>query len=431
MVLAELADVGLFASIERHGDLAIHAAVDLRRAYDKQDLERALEATIADFPVFGRAYEPRFWRDRWRPVDGPLPVFEVDSCDLEAETERWVRTPIDLTQQRPIRVVSLRDGARTRLLFTVMHLAVDGAGAAAVAHVFGSHLHGVPPALPVDQRRSVQSVLERLRWMHLPVLARDVARSLLQPARTFLAAQRERQYPERPAHLAHGQQPAWRWLVVSEEHLARLKARCGTSVNDILVAALAHVAATRSTGGPVAVTYTMDLRRYGERPRLSAANTSSILTAIVPRTGIGDLAQTARAVAKITRGHREGLAGPAFLVAPVLLAAGLPHSLARRLTPWIHPVVVDLPLSRGLLVTNVGRIDHGVAAFGDALEDVRIIGPNLRGIRAPGVIAYGFRGELHLELFSPPNLGNPALDELERELREALELPALPETGPV
>ena len=71
-------------------------------------------------------------------------------------------------------------------------------------------------------------------------------------------------------------------------------------------------------------------------------------------------------------------------------------------------------------MTNVGRIDDGVAAFGDAIERVRIVGPNIRGVSVPAIVAYGFRGELHLELFAPPGLGEGALDELERELRDAL-----------
>lgn len=417
MIPAELLDVALFASIERFGDMAIHAVIDVRHRYAREQLEGAVRATIEDFPVFGRCYEARFWRDVWRPVDGPISdvVHEVEPTDLEAETERWLRRPIDTTRERPIRVVGLRRDRGSRLVLSVMHVAVDGAGAAAVAHVFGAHLHGVAPAAPVDRRRSVESVLDRIGWKHLPVLARDAADALLLPARTFLAARRERHFPEESTAEA-----SWRWIVLSAPELARLKERCGTSINDVLVAALARVSAARSTGGPVTVTYTMDLRRYASSPRLSAANTSSILTTVVPREGIGDLATTARSVSELTRRHRHGLAGPAFVLGPLALGKATPHGLLRRFAPVLHPLLVDLPLSRGLLVTNVGRIDDGVAAFGDAIERVRIVGPNIRGVRVPAIVAYGFRGELHLELFAPPGLGEAALDELERELREAL-----------
>jgi NRPS condensation-like uncharacterized protein len=220
---------------------------------------------------------------------------------------------------------------------------------------------------------------------------------------------------------------SWQHLVVAADQVARIKASCGAhgaSVNDALIAALARVSAARSSGGPLAVTYTMNLRRYAASPRLTAANTSSILTAIVPRAAIADLAATAGAVAAITARQQRGLAGPAFLVAPLALGAALPHAFTRRITRWLQPLLVDMPLSRGLLVTNVGRLDDGLAVFGDDLEAVRVIGPNIDGVSCPVVVAYGFRGELHLELYAPPGLGAEALEELEAELRDALELPA-------
>ena len=424
MFEAELADVGLFESMSRYGDMSIHAVLDLRRTFSREELERAASATIEDFPVLGGAYEPRFWRDRWRRVEGPVSgiVHVVDEpVDLEADTEAWARRPIATTRERPLRIVSLRRRQGSRVIVSVMHVAVDGGGAAAVGHVLGSHLYGVRPSAPVDARRGVRSALDRLRWRHLPALARDVAKAVTQPLRTLAATPRERPYP-----VGGAREASWRYLVIPAADLARIKARCGArgaSVNDALIAALARVGAGRSSRGPLAVTYTMDLRRYAASPRLTAANTSTILTAIVPRAAIADLATTASAVAAITSRQRRGLEGPAFLVAPLALGAIVPHAFARRLTRWLHPALVDLPLDRGLLVTNVGRLDDGLAAFGDDLEAVRVIGPNLDSVGVPAVVAYGFRGELHLELFAGSPLGAGALEEFEAELRGALELP--------
>ena len=430
MLHAELADVGLYESMSRYGDLCIHAVIDLRRAFSREQLERAAAATIEDFPVLGHRYEPRFWRDRWVPVEGPVSdvVQVVDHpVDLEAETAAWARRPILPTRERPLRIVSLRRGRGSRLILSVMHIAVDGGGAAAVGHVLGSHLYGVRPSAPVDARRDVGGALERLRWYHVPVLARDVVKSLSQPLRTLAAARRERPYPASSAPEAN-----WRHLVISAPDLARMKTRCranGASINDALIAALAGVAAGRSSRGALAVLYTMDLRRYAGSPRLTAANTSSILTAIVPRAAISDLATTAGAVAAITSRHRRGLDGPAFLVAPLAMGMGAPHAFARRVTRWLHPVLIDLPLSRGFLVTNVGKIDEGLAAFGDDIEALRVIGPNLDGVRVPAVVAYGFRGELHLELFAAPGLAIEALEDLDDELRGALELTSVIHAG--
>jgi NRPS condensation-like uncharacterized protein len=424
MLLAELADVALHEATSRYGDMCIHAVIDLRRAFSREQLERAAAATIADFPVLGRTFERRFWRDRWRPVDGPVSdaVHVVDdAADLEAETAAWLRRPIVHTRERPLRIVSLLRGQGSRLIVTVSHLAVDGGGAAAVGHVLGAHLYGVRPSAPVDSRRNPGSALEGLRWYHGPALARDVALSLVQPLLTLATARRDRPYP------AGGTEGArWRYLVISAPDLARLRSRCrpgGASVNDAIVAALSRVAAGRSSRGPTTVLYTMDLRRYAGAPRLTAANTSSILAAIVPRSSIGDLATTAGAVAAITARHRGSLAGPAFLLWPLALGAGLPHTFARRVTRALLPVLVDLPLGRGLLLTNVGRLDDGLAVFGDDIEALRVVGPGIDGVGAPVVVAYGFRGELHLELYSPPGLATGALEEFEAELRSALELP--------
>jgi NRPS condensation-like uncharacterized protein len=354
------------------------------------------------------------------PVSDAIHVVDGDVDDIEAETAVWARRPIDSNRERPLRVVSIRHEGGSRLILSLTHLAVDGGGIAAVGHVLGAHLYGAAPSVPVDPARSVGRALAGLRWYHLPVLAWDMAKSLLLPLRTLGAAKRQRPFPADPSGEA-----IWRHVVISAAEVAAIKQRCrpqGASVNDALIAALARVAAGRSGDGPLAVMYTMDLRRFAGAPLLTAANTSSILIAIVPRKAVGDLATAARAVSDITKAQRRGLAGPAFMLGPLALGFGAPHALARRITKLLHPVLIDLPLSRGLVFTNVGRLDEGLAAFGDDIERIRAIGPNIRGIDVPAVVAFGFRGELQLELFGPPGLAVEALEELESELRAALEL---------
>ena len=147
------------------------------------------------------------------------------------------------------------------------------------------------------------------------------------------------------------------------------------------------------------------------------------MSAIMPREALANLETAARAAADVTARDRRELAGPAFLLGPYALAAGVPHGLARGLVRLLSPAMVDLPLDRGLLVTNVGRIDDGLTAFGDDLEHVRIIGPSIRNMPVPVVVAFGFRGALHLELFAGPGLGAGALDEMEREIHEAFAPP--------
>jgi NRPS condensation-like uncharacterized protein len=428
MLAAELVDVGIFASTERYGDLSMHAVIDLARTFGHAELTRALERTIADFPVLGMRYEPRFFRDRWVPVRGPVgdavvtasAPREPESLEaLEAETLAWTRRALDPRRDRPIRLVSLeRPGGGSRLVVSLLHLAVDGAGVAAVGHVLGSHLYGVTPSAPVTARRDLGHALAGLRFYHAPLLTRGLGHVLSQSVRAALAGPRTSTFPTRASR-----EPTVRHLVIEAPELARLRARApGASINDLLVAGLARAAARRIERGPAVVLYTMDLRRFAGRAALTATNTSSIMTTLVPREATRDLASATRAVAKATKLHQESLAGPAFLLLPMALAGGAPHALVRRFLPNLHPLVVDLPLARGLLVTNVGKIDHGLAAFGADVERVRIVGPNIERVGVPAVVAWGLGGALHLELYGAPCLAPEAVDELGRELHEGLEL---------
>ena len=69
---AQIADVGLFGSMGRYGDLGMHVVLDLRRSFTREELTAAMEAAIRAFPVLGRRYAPGFWRDRWVAVDRPV-----------------------------------------------------------------------------------------------------------------------------------------------------------------------------------------------------------------------------------------------------------------------------------------------------------------------------------------------------------------------
>lgn len=424
---AELTDVALFGAMDRYGALSIHAILDLGRTFTHAELVRALERTIRDFPVIGRRYEKGLFRDRWVPVSSPvadavhfLEMKGEAESELEARTREWVERPLDPTRERQVRIVGIESRGKLRLILSILHLAVDGAGIGAVGHVFGSHLLGRATLVPTTPGRAIWNVLEGLRWFHAPRLLTSIVGESLRPLRQLAAAPRTKPY----GRMAGGE-ATWRHLVIGATDVARLRETCnGATVNDILISAVASLAAQRSDGGPVVVLYTMDLRRYAKAPRLIAANSSSILSAVVPRHAVGTLARTTQAVAALTRGHRESLAGPAFLLSPYLLAAAVPHAMVRALTSVFGPVMVDLPLSRGLLMTNVGRIDEGLRPFGDLIERVRIVGPLIRGVSVPAVVAFGFRGEIHLEIFAGDDLHPSAAEDTERELRAVLGLAA-------
>jgi NRPS condensation-like uncharacterized protein len=345
-------------------------------------------------------------------------VHHEEGCDLDARTAHWVSLSPSATTERPIRLVLLTDGDRSRLILSLLHIAVDGAGVAAVGHVLGAHLMGLAPSLPVERRRSLIATVDGLRWHQLPAMAMGIAHAVARPIQQVAAAPRTRAYPATP-----DADVVTRLVVVTAEELAGLRSRCGgATVNDILVAGLARAAAGRSAGGSVVVTYTMDFRRYGKAARLMASNSSGLLSAVVPRAALGDLEHAVGSVAATTRWQRGSLAGPASLVGLYALGQVVPHALARRLVPFFTPLLVDLPVARGLVVTNVGRLDEGLRAFGDDLLSIRIVGPVVRGVPVPLIVAFGFRGALHLQLFGAPGLGEAVLEVLEREIREALDL---------
>lgn len=342
------------------------------------------------------------------------------TADLESDTQMWTERSLDPTRVRPLRVVMLPAPFGCRLIVSLSHLAMDGAGMAAVGHVLGAHLYGVRPALPVEPRRHLRRALNGLSLRQLPILGRDMFTVLLQPFRVLSAAPRERPYPQ-----SGSARPLSKQIVLEASTIEALEARCGmhVRVNDLLVAAIAIVAAKRSSKGPVAVLYTMDLRRFSRSAHLSTTNASSILTAIVPRSATQNIVDAVKAVSVITARHRRSLVGPAFLLLPTLLAGPLPHGILRRLAPAIQPLLVDLPVSRGFIFTNVGKLDQGLGPLVNDIVDMRAVGPNVKGIPVPTMVAFGLRGRIHLQLFAPPGLGEEALNELEGELREALTMP--------
>lgn len=419
MANAQLADVGLHGSADRYGELCVHGVIDVRRSFTQDELERAVRATVESFPVLGCVYEQRFFRDQWIPMQAPISemVHVGIQKDLESDTKMWTDRWIDPARERPFRVVLLPKPKGCRLILSVSHLATDGAGMAAAAHVFAANLYGVRPVLPVEKRRDVVRALDGLQLQHIPIFARDLLASLWQPWRVWSSGPRNRPYPQDTGASCSSKQ-----IVIDRARIAALEAQCGkrVRVNDLLVAIVSLVSAKRSSYGPVTVLYTMDLRRFSHAPHLSVTNASSILTTVIPREATEKLADAVRAVEVETKQHRESLAGPAFLLLPMLLAGPAPHAYVRLLLPALHPLLVELPVSRGFIFTNVGKVDQGLGPLADDIEDIRVVGPSIKNIAAPAIIAFGFRGSIYLELFAPPGMSAAALDELETEIWDVI-----------
>jgi NRPS condensation-like uncharacterized protein len=423
MLNAELTDAALFALRARHGDMAMHAVVDLRTAFTRDKLENALRATVAAFPVLGHCYRPGLWRDRWVEVTAPLSdsvhVIRITSdASIEDHTSAWVREPIVPTRDRPIRVVAILRDQGMRLILSILHLVGDGAGVAAASHVFGSHLRGAVPDLPTNTRRDVMLALDGLPWLAIPRALKAFAGLMLDPVRHALAARLQSRRADSAAEPA-----AWSQIRIARAELEHLKQQCGATVNDVLIGALARVAGERSEKGRVVITYTMDLRRHGKEPRLTVTNASSILSAVIPRGALTDLPAAASAAAEITARQRRKLSGPAFMLGPRTLLGGAPHAALRGLVPFVAPLMVDLPLGRGLMVTNVGRVDDALGAFGDDVQDLRFVGPFVERLPIPVIVAFGYRGDLHLAFFAPQGIGRARMEELAADVVRTLGLP--------
>ncbi|MEL6178770.1 MAG: hypothetical protein AAFS10_07445, partial [Myxococcota bacterium] len=182
---ASILDAIFLAIDPQMGQIEAHACLDLTLDLTLDQIHQALAATVVDLPVLGCCYTAHPIRDRWVPSSAPISdaVFvESDTDDLDMATRRWLSRPLDPRLNRPIRIVWMPhpDGG-CRLLVTLLHIVVDGGGMMAIAQVFGAHLLGIHPQLPIDTRRGPELALERLPRSAWPLAIAAGLRELLQP----------------------------------------------------------------------------------------------------------------------------------------------------------------------------------------------------------------------------------------------------------
>jgi len=411
---ATSADVAMVAAAHIVGVLTHHALVELAHDLDDDVLLLAVQRTLADIPVLDCRYVHGQLRDRWEGVRAPVEddVHIETVGDVEEATRAWISRGMTPEGGRQVRVVLLRHPTGVRLLLSLTHAAVDGGGSMAVAATLGAHLTGRPRP-PIESRRSLMLPVSGLPLKARVWLPVAVVKEGLHPVSMI----------RQPAHGAFsGKGPAgWTDVVLDAAHTAALKAETkghGGTLNDALVTALAKVAARHARGDKVWVGYTMDFRRYlGPPPRLLAGNLSGVAAVgLATEVAAGDSALPA--VVEQTRGHLDRLSALAHFVglaAPVRL---LPHRLAHHVVPAMSRALIRPGLRRGLVVSNVGRIDAGLGAFGDLVKDLRIVGPSADKAPIPTVTAFGLKGRLHLHVHAATGQG--AADALAGELGAAL-----------
>ena len=412
------ADAFFFAGAELFGHCIFHAVVDLRRTLSVREVSEAVAATLDDYPVLGCRYERRLWRDVWVPLkDAPSLVlnFEEGKGEVEALTQGWVRRKIDPEREPPFRVAVIPRPAGARLVFSVLHIAVDGGGAMALAQAFGAHLYGVETTAPISKERGMAPMLGGIGAVRFPQLLAGLAWHNLGGAALFRAR------AHRPYETTENAPRSWGQLCINEDDFEAFKRRCkaaGATVNDGLIAAQACIAAKRRAGGPVDVSYTIDLRRYLNSPRLIATNFSSVCSLVLEERDAQDFDRALAAVARRTRLHRKILLGPAAALS-IVAPAGLPHGLFRLVGPAVFRLVVSAMIRRATVLTNIGRLDGGLEVFAGDIEDIQIIGPILDDFPLPFLTAIGFGSGLRLQVTTPPGL-SPL--EVERQLDALREL---------
>lgn len=427
---AELIESGFIGGAGIVGHLGFHVVVSLRRRFERAQLERAFEATLRDFPVLDCRFDEQLWRDRWVPVTDPVSSSvhmeslgtDADDEALEAVIARWAAAPHEPCAERPWRVIGVEGpGERFHIILSITHVVVDGGGAKAIAQAFGGHLYGVPHPVPVETRRSLSMTLERLSWWHAPLVLWGVLRESLRPMQVAMA-------PPRRDRFAMGYEGDlfWRELALSPEEFVRFKRACkahGATVNDGLAAVLTHVSGERTEEGPASMVYTMDLRRYLKAPRLVAANISGLLWVVVPREALSDWSSLLSAVRGCTLEHRDRFAGMASMFFLSMVSNGWPRGLVRALMPRLLMGYLAPALSRALLMTNVGRLDDGASVYneGEDVEEIRIVGPLVRGFETPVVAVYGWRGELRLHICGPEGMQPGAVESYLAQVRAALD----------
>ena len=420
---AMLTDAIFLASVPWQGQVEAHVRLDLSLDLSFEHLQRAVEATIADLPVLGCRYvaDPR--QDRWEPTARPLSdtvIADTDPGDPDAVMAKWLQRPLESEVGRPWRVVWMprREGG-CRLLVTFLHLVVDGGGMMATAQVLGAHLLGKAPALPVETRRDPALGLERLPRAAWPLALASGVRELLQPLKLWGAdvmgsLRRSEQGP-----------PCWTTITLEPEELARFKAACkaqGATVNDGLVAAVARAGGRRRRRGPLGAIYTIDLRRYLDPPRLVVANLSGLLLVTIPRALLDSPEEAVAAVAAENQRLDWRFRGLIFCWFPWLVGPITRFGAYRDFVTRYGTAAIDWLCQRALIVTNVGRLDDGLAVFEGHVEAMTIIGPTARYMPMPVSAAWGHEGRLHVHLYGAPGTDAAELEALAADIRAGLKL---------
>ena len=375
----------------------VHFEVRAAAALDVDRLADAIRAAALRHPLARASLAE--WRHsdrghRWeiadRLADVPLEVVEcADAAELAAAREALLGRSPALDAAPPFLAVLARENGGDTLMLDLNHVACDGIGAArlmlSILRAYAGVDDPAPPIDPLEVRDVVElagatSVAQHV--VRAQALARHAARQWSRAARVAVDGGGDRP--------GYGVEP----LALSSTETAAVRARpiAGTTVNDVLLAAMA-VAVRRWNAGHgeadrrVTVSMPVNLRPPGWRSEV-VGNFASYVT--VSADLAEDLPCALGCVARQTRAiKRDGLGG---LVVDLLAGYSTMTIAAKRRLPGL------IALTSDMVVDTAGVSNLGVLAdMGDDVDAVWFSPPAQMPLGAAlGVATH--RDRLHLAL---------------------------------
>ncbi len=292
-------------------------------------------------------------------------VDPTSSAALEALHDEVVNDPIAVERGLPWRAIWLPHPTRPALLFSISHLVGDGRSVLQMLTALGARLRGESIApCPIDAPSQLPG-LAPLAWWLWPASAVAYVRNSRRDARLAAGtAALDLASRSSPRFTASGVRH--HELSVSASALRAMARRMNTTMNTLVVAALANALLARAKDAPRAaatIRVSVDLRRYF--PKGTAPTCGNFVGSFVVRATHGpSLAAQVRAIDAQARDHlaryeRRQLALPYLFLSLVPVIGRRLYSLL--LLEGKARGLAELPTCH---VTNVGEAAGALASHG-------------------------------------------------------------------
>jgi NRPS condensation-like uncharacterized protein len=330
---------------------SVHLEVHLRGPIDELRLRRAVEVALDRHPrararLVSGSRRPQGYE--WHTAGLDLDPFDVVHCQddraLAAAREELLSRPVPLDASPPLRIRLLHHPAGDVVVLNLHHAAGDGMAALVLLQSVARTYAGRPEAVAAPPE---EPTLVRLPSNRLRVVAAELQEAFRPSAR--IAADGGRDAPGYALQLVR--------LDAAHTRALRAHAREGTTVNDLLLAAL-HLAVARWNAehgrppGRVSVLMPVNLRSPQRWREGFGNHTFMVPVATLPRQRTS-MAATVDAVRRRTRSIKKRRA--ATTVATCLQRLQRLPLAARR---WIARQAGSERLMPTTLLSNLGMIEH-------------------------------------------------------------------------